>query len=109
MPINIKAHDLRDQVTYFISNQHTKKGLNPNIHVIDSIYNIKGKSTLHIIVVNYTNKHVTFNKGQCIGHMERQIDNIPQTCHQCHHTENDGQTSSPGHCISFPGSETVSG
>ena len=25
------------------------------------------------------NKHVTFNKGQCIGHMEPSIDNMPQT------------------------------
>ena len=66
-------------MAYFISNQHTKKGLNPNIHVIDSIYNIKGKSTLHIIVVNYTNKYITFNKGQCKGHMEPPIDNMSQT------------------------------
>ena len=66
-------------IRIFISNQHTKKGLNPNIHVIDSIYNIKGKLTLHIIVANYTNKHINFNKGQCIGHMEPPINNIPQT------------------------------
>ena len=26
-----------------------------------------------------TNKHVTFNKVQCIGHMEPPIDNISQT------------------------------
>ena len=79
MPIRIKVHDLKDQVAYFISNQHTKKGLNPNIHVIDGIYNIKGKSVLYVIVLNYTNKHVTFNKGQYIGHMELLIDNMSQT------------------------------
>ena len=64
---------------YFISNQHDNKGLDPNIHVIDGIYNIKGRSTLHILVANYANKHVTFNKGQCIGHMEPSIDYMLQT------------------------------
>ena len=66
-------------MAYLISNQHIRKGLNPKIYVIDSIYNIKDKSTLHIIVANHTNKHVTFTKGHCIGHMELPIDNMPQT------------------------------
>ena len=48
-------------------------------YVIDGIYNIKGRSTLHVLVAYYTNKHVTFNKGQCIGHMEPSIDHMPQT------------------------------
>ena len=43
MPIKIKGHDLRDHMAYFISNQHAKKGPQPNIHVIDGIYGIKGK------------------------------------------------------------------
>ena len=38
---------------------------------------MKGRSTLHIIVANYTNEHVTFNKGQCIGHIEPFIDHMP--------------------------------
>ena len=66
-------------MAYLISNQHTRKVLNLNIHVIDGIYNSKSKFTLHIIVVNYTNKHLTFNKGQCIGHMDLPIDNMSQT------------------------------
>ena len=76
MPIKIHRHNLKDHVAYFISNKHTDKGLDPNIHVIDGIYNIKGRSTLHVLVANYANKHVTFNKGQCIGHMEPSIDHI---------------------------------
>ena len=79
MPIEIKGHDLKDHMAYFISNQHRKKGLSPNIHVLDGIYNIKDKLTLHIVVENYTNKHVTFNQGQCIGHVESSINNMPQT------------------------------
>ena len=55
------------------------KGLDPNIHVIDGIYNIRGKSTLYIMVVNYTNMHATFNKGQCIGHMQPSINSMSQT------------------------------
>ena len=55
------------------------RGCDPKIHWIDGIYNIKSRSTSHIQVANYTNKHVTFNKGQCISHTEPPIDNMPQT------------------------------
>ena len=64
---------------YLISNQHIKRRLDPSIHVIDGIYNIKDRLTLHILVANYTNKHITFNKGQCIGHIETSLDHMPQT------------------------------
>ena len=66
-------------MAYFISNLHTKKRMDPNIHILNGIYNIKVKSTLYVMVANYTNKHTTFNKGQCIRHMELPIDNMPQT------------------------------
>ena len=70
IPVTIKGHNLKAPVGYFISNQYLHKKLNPNIHVLDGIYNIKEKSTLHIRVANYTHKHVTFNKGQFIGDKE---------------------------------------
>ena len=79
VPIRIKGHNLQAQVEYFISKQHTKNGLDPHIHILDGIYNIKGKSVLYVMVANYTNKHTSFNKGQCIGHMELQIDRNSQT------------------------------
>ena len=80
IPIKIKGHNWKDQVGYFISNQHTKKGgAQTSIHVIEGTYNIKGKSTLYVMVVNYINKHVTFNKEQCIGHVELLINNMAQT------------------------------
>ena len=63
IPISIKGHNLKAPKGYFTSNQHTNRGLDPDIDVIDGIYNIKGRSTLHVLVANYTNKHVTFNKG----------------------------------------------
>ena len=46
-PIKIKDNNLQDQVEYFISNQHTKKEFDPNIHILNGIYNIKEKSTLY--------------------------------------------------------------
>ena len=64
---------------YFISNHHVKKGIDPNIHVIERIYNIKGISTLQLLAANYTNKHFKFNRGQCIGHVEPSSDHMPQT------------------------------
>ena len=79
IPFTIKGHNLKTPVGYFISNQHINRRLDPNIHVLDGIYDIKEKLTLHVLVANYTNKHVLFNKGQCIGHMEPSIDHMPQT------------------------------
>ena len=52
---------------YFISNQHVNWKLDPNNHA----FNVPD--------ANYTYKHVTFNKGQCIGHIEPSIDPMPQT------------------------------
>ena len=43
------------------------------------IYNIKDWSNLHVLVANYTNKHVPFNKGPCIGPIEPSIDHMLQT------------------------------
>ena len=79
MKMNGEGNLIYNSITpmgYFISNQHVNKGLYPNIHVIDEIYNIKGRSTLHALVANYTNKHVTFIKGQCMGHIEPSIDHM---------------------------------
>ena len=78
-PITIKGHNLKTPVGYFISNQHVNRGLDPHIHVTDGIYNIKVRSTLHALVANYITKHVTFNKGQCTGHIEPSIDHMLQT------------------------------
>ena len=48
----------------------TPKGRDPNINIIDSIHKIKDRSTVNILVSNYTNKHLTFHKGEYIGHLE---------------------------------------
>ena len=76
--ITIKGHNLKAPLDTSVINTSTKR-LDPNIHVIDRIYNIKDRLTLHVLVANYTNKHVTFNKVQCIGHIEPSINHMPQT------------------------------
>ena len=66
-------------MTYFISNQDPTKGKDPNINIINGIHDIKGKTSVNILVSNHINKHITFNKGEYIGHLEPTIEEIPQT------------------------------
>ena len=54
-------------MAYFITNDNSPKGRHPNINIINSIHKIKGKTSVNILVSNYTKKHITFNKGECIG------------------------------------------
>ena len=42
----------------------------PNINIIDGIHKIKDRTTVNILVSNYTKKHLTFHKGEYIGHLE---------------------------------------
>ena len=56
--------------THFITDDSTPKGKDPNINIIDGIHKIKDRSTVNVIVSNYTNKHLTFHKGEYIGHLE---------------------------------------
>ena len=57
-------------MAYFLTEDSTPKGKNPNINIIDGIHKIKGKTSLNILVSNYTNKHLIFHKGEYIGHLE---------------------------------------
>ena len=45
---------------------------------MNGIYNIKGKTSVNILVSNYSNKHVTFNKGEYVGHLEPTIENTDE-------------------------------
>ena len=60
-------------MAYFITDNHTTKGRDLNINIINSIHRIKGRTSVNIVVSNYTNKHLTFNKGEYIGHLEPAI------------------------------------
>ena len=74
IPIKIKGH-----TAYFISNEDSTKGKDPNINIINGIHNIKGKTYVNILVSDYTNKHVTFNKGEYVGHQDPIMEEISPT------------------------------
>ena len=70
IPIKIKGLTIKGHTAYLISNQDSTKGKDPDINIINGIHNIKGKTSVNILVSNYTNKHITFNKGDYVGHLE---------------------------------------
>ena len=57
-------------MAYFITDDNTSKGKDPNVNIISSIHKIKGKTSVNILVSNYTNKYLTFHMGEYIGHLE---------------------------------------
>ena len=57
-------------MSYLITDDNTTKGRDPHINIINGIHRIKGKISVNILVSNYTNKHITFNKGEYVGHLE---------------------------------------
>ena len=42
----------------------------PNINIIDGIHKIKDRTMVNIFISSYTNNHLTFHKGEYIGHLE---------------------------------------
>ena len=62
-------------MAYFITDDNTTKGRDPNINIINGIHKIKGKPAVNVLVPNYTNKHITFNKGEYVGHLEPALKN----------------------------------
>ena len=73
MPIKISGPIIREQMAYFITDNNMSKGRDPNINIINGIHKIKGRTSVNILVFNYTNKHLTFHKGKYIGHLEPAI------------------------------------
>ena len=70
VPIKISGPIIEEQMAYFIIDDNTTKGRDLNINIINGIHKIKGKTSVNILVSNYTNKHITFNKGEYVGHLE---------------------------------------
>ena len=62
-------------MSHFITDDNSTKGRDPNINIINGIHKIKGKTSVNILVSSYTNKHITFNKGEYIGCLEPTITN----------------------------------
>ena len=42
------------------------------------MHNIKGKTSVNILVSNYANKHITFNKWEYVGHLEPTIEDTEE-------------------------------
>ena len=57
-------------MTYFLTDDSSTKDRDPNINIIHGIYRIKGKTSVNILVSYYTNKHITFNKEEYVGHLK---------------------------------------
>ena len=70
MPIKISGPIIEEHMAYFITDGNTSKGRDPNINIINGIHRIKGRTSVNILISNYTNKHLTFHKGEYIGHLE---------------------------------------
>ena len=70
IPFKISGPLITTDTAHFIMDDSTPKGKDPNINIFDSIHKIKDRSTVNVIVSNYTNKHLTFHKGKYIGHLE---------------------------------------
>ena len=70
VPITISGPLITTQMAYFLTDDSTPKGRDPNINIIDGIHKIKDRTSVNILVSNYTNKHLTFHKGEYIGHLK---------------------------------------
>ena len=84
---------LKEHMAYFITGNDSTKGKDPNINIINGLHDIKGKTSVHVLVSNYTNKHITFNKGEYIGHLEPAIEDsansdLPSHDQQVTHSKN---------------------
>ena len=73
IPIKIGGPIIKTHMAYFLTDDSTHKGKDPNINISNAIHKIKGRTSVNILVSNYTNKHLTFHKGEYIGHLEPAI------------------------------------
>ena len=73
VPIKITGPVIKEHMAYFITDENSTKGRDPNINIINNIHKIKKKASVNILVSNYTNKHIIFNKGEYVGCLEPAI------------------------------------
>ena len=93
IPIKITGQTLKEHMAYFITDDDSTKGKDPNINIINGLHDIKGKTSVNILVSNYTNKHIMFNKGEYIGCLEPVIEDsvnsdLPSHDQQVTHSTN---------------------
>ena len=66
IPIKISDQTIKEHMAYYITDEDSTKGRDPNNNIINDIHNIKEKTSVIVLVSNYTNKHITFNEGEYI-------------------------------------------
>ena len=74
VPIKITGQAINEHMAYFITDEDSTKGRDPNINIKNDIHNIKEKTSVNDLVSNYTNKYIMFNKGEYVGHLEPAIE-----------------------------------
>ena len=70
LPFKISGLLITTHTAHFITDDSTPKGRDPNINITDGIHKIKDRTSVNILISNYTNKHLTFHKREYIGHLE---------------------------------------
>ena len=70
MPLKISGPIIEEHMAYVITDDNTSKGRDPNINIISDIHKIKNKTSVNILISNYTNKHLTFHKGEYVRHLK---------------------------------------
>ena len=74
-------------MAYFSTDENSTKGRDPNINIINGNHCTKGKTSVNVLVSNYTNKHIMFNKGEYIGGLEPALtDSMPSDHPDTHPT-----------------------
>ena len=74
--VSIKGHDIKTPTACFIGSQY----MDPEVKLIDGVYDISSNVTLQVLVINNSNQHVNFPKGMKIGHLEPPMDDLTQIC-----------------------------
>ena len=77
-PSKSKATQSQDILHASLVMKNQQKGKDPNVNIVNGIHNIKGKTSVNILVSNYSNKHITFNKGEYVGHLEPTIEDTDE-------------------------------
>ena len=60
VPIKISGPIIEEHMAYLITDENTSKGKDLNINIFSGIHKIKGRTSVNILVSNYTNKQPHF-------------------------------------------------
>ena len=78
IPIKISGPFIKTHMAYFLTVDSTSKGKDPNINIINGIHKIKGKTSVNILVTNYTINTSHFTKENTLDTLN-QLSWIQQT------------------------------